>query len=163
MAGFEIATVAVAGGRLGLCPVPGGRGDYPGDLATVMAWAPRLVLTMLTEGELVRAGAAGLPSDLALRDIGWWHLPVADFAAESEALSRRWADVSGDARAILTGGEGVLVHCRGGCGRSGMAALRLMVEAGEDPDAALQRLRAARPCAVETEAQLRWATLRDQS
>ena len=50
-----------------------------------------------------------------------------------------------------------MIHCFGGCGRSGMAALRLMVEAGEDADEALERLRAVRPCAVETDAQLRWA------
>ena len=38
-----------------------------------------------------------------------------------------------------------------------MAALRLMVEAGEDGVAALARLREMRPCAVETEAQMAWA------
>ena len=38
-----------------------------------------------------------------------------------------------------------------------MAALRLMIEAGEKPDRALVRLRALRPCAVETEEQLYWA------
>jgi hypothetical protein len=32
-----------------------------------------------------------------------------------------------------------------------------MIAQGEDPDAALERLRHIRPCAVETEAQLRWA------
>jgi len=50
------------------------------------------------------------------------------------------------------------VHCRGGCGRSGMIALRLMIEIGEAADDALARLRAVRPCAVETPQQLRWAT-----
>jgi len=59
---------------------------------------------------------------------------------------------------LQTGGS-VLVHCKGGCGRSGMAALRLMVEAGEDPHLAFARLRDVRPCAVETEAQLAWAVL----
>jgi hypothetical protein len=39
-----------------------------------------------------------------------------------------------------------------------MAILRLMVESGEDPPAALARLRAVRPCAVETERQHCWAT-----
>lgn len=39
-----------------------------------------------------------------------------------------------------------------------MMLLRLMVEMGEDPDKALARLRHARPCAVETEAQMLWAT-----
>ena len=57
----------------------------------------------------------------------------------------------------LRGGGRVLVHCRGGCGRSGMVALRLMIEAGEAPDEALSRLRSVRPCAVETKAQMGWA------
>jgi hypothetical protein len=35
--------------------------------------------------------------------------------------------------------------------------LRLMIEAGEASDAALERLRKTRPCAVETDAQRRWA------
>ena len=39
-----------------------------------------------------------------------------------------------------------------------MAVLRLMIEAGEAPEVALPRLRAVRPCAVETEAQMTWAT-----
>lgn len=61
------------------------------------------------------------------------------------------------ALATLRNGGKVLAHCRGGCGRSGMAVLRLMVELGEAPDVALARLRDARPCAVETQAQLDWA------
>ena len=40
-----------------------------------------------------------------------------------------------------------------------MALMRLMVEAGEDADEALERLRAARPCAVEREAQRAWAAI----
>ena len=54
-------------------------------------------------------------------------------------------------------GRGVAVHCRAGIGRSGMVALRLMIEAGEAPDDALARLRTVRPCAVETTAQMHWA------
>ena len=61
------------------------------------------------------------------------------------------------AKALLAQGGRVLVHCFGGCGRSGMAALRLLVELGEDPDEALARIRAVRSCAVETEAQMAWA------
>ena len=45
----------------------------------------------------------------------------------------------------------------GGCGRSGTAVLRLMVEAGEEASVALGRLRAVRPCAVETPEQFAWA------
>lgn len=41
-----------------------------------------------------------------------------------------------------------------------MAVLRLMVEMDEAPEAALARLRAVRPCAVETVAQHDWAARR---
>ena len=41
-----------------------------------------------------------------------------------------------------------------------MIALRLMIEAGEAAGPALKRLRALRPCAIETEAQMDWALRR---
>ena len=58
---------------------------------------------------------------------------------------------------VLNDGGRVIVHCRGGCGRTGMAVLRLMVEAGEDGENALARLRTVRTCAVETIQQKEWA------
>ena len=156
MSGFGIAELAAGGGTLGLCPMPGRSGDYAADLAAIRRWAPGLVVTMATAAEL-ELSAAGLAGDLAAAGHVWRHLPVADFAAESVALLRGWRDVSAEARGLLAGGGRVLFHCLGGCGRSGMAVLRLMVEAGEAPEAALARLRRVRPCAVETDDQYRWA------
>lgn len=156
MAGFGIAELEVGGGWLGLCPMPGRSGDYAGDLAVVLGWGPVMVVTMVVEAELAM-GAAGLPADLRAAGIVWRHLPVADFAAESASLARDWDAVADEARAVLADGGRVLLHCMGGCGRSGMAVLRLMVEAGEAPEVALVRLRRARPCAVETGDQYDWA------
>ncbi len=65
--------------------------------------------------------------------------------------------ISTAAHADLARGGRVLAHCYGGCGRSGMVLMRLMVEAGEDADPALERLRDARPCAVEAKEQRAWA------
>jgi protein-tyrosine phosphatase len=50
-----------------------------------------------------------------------------------------------------------LVQCFGGCGRSGMVALRLMRRTGLPADLALSHLRAIRPCAIETTEQEHWA------
>ncbi len=158
MAEFKIADVQIWAGRLGICPLPGRGGDYAGDLAALLAWSPSLVLTMTEGAELDRAGAGALPGDLARAGIGWHHLPIPDFNAPPAATAARWPAASRAARDALARGGGVLAHCHGGCGRSGMAVLRLMVELGEAPDAALLRLREVRPCAVETDAQLAWAT-----
>ena len=48
------------------------------------------------------------------------------------------------------------IHCRAGLGRSGMIAARLLVERGMAPEQAIIEVRAARPGAIETEAQERW-------
>ncbi len=154
---LTIASLPVGGGLLALCPMPGRGGTYEADLRAVLAFGPALVLSMTTRAEMAAKGAAGLGEGLAGHGIAWRHLPVADFGVPGGDVAALWPGVAAEARAVLAGGGRVLVHCMGGCGRSGMALLRLMVGAGEDPQAALQRLRSVRPCAVETEAQFAWA------
>ncbi|WP_114283863.1 dual specificity protein phosphatase family protein [Candidatus Halocynthiibacter alkanivorans] len=154
---YEIAELRLGEGRLGICPMPGRGGDYGGDLLQLLNWAPGLVLTMTSQAELRSRGAADLGADLKRAGIGWHHLPVMDFGSQSERLQQGWAQASTEAHAVLADGGRVLAHCMGGCGRSGMALMRLMVEAGENADPALERLRDVRPCAVETEDQRGWA------
>lgn len=152
---FEIHALRVGGGDLALCPVPGRTGAYAADRDRVIAWRPALVVTLTAVSELERAGAADLPADLAAAGIGWRHFPVVDFGVPGEDAP--WEVLSQEVRGLLASRARVLAHCFGGCGRSGMVVLRLMVETGEGPDAALARLRAVRPCAVETVAQIAWA------
>ena len=156
MAEFEIFEMAVGGGVLALSPLPGRTRHYATDLARLLDWRPALVMTMCETHELERKGSGSLGADMAAHGIAWRHLPLPDYAAPGAELAG-WAEASGLALGLLAARRRVLVHCFGGCGRSGMAVLRLMVEAGEDGAAALARLRQARPCAVETDAQLAWA------
>ena len=152
-----IHALSVGGGILALCPIPGSDGDYNGDLEHIRGWAPAMVLTLTTELELFMAKAQSLGGDLQARGTRWVHLPVEDMGTPDADFMQRWAEVSGLARRALRGGGRVLVHCKGGCGRSGMVVLRLMIETGEEADEALRRLRALRPCAIETDDQLAWA------
>lgn len=155
---LTIADLPLGGGVLAISPMPGRNGTYQTDLRDLLAFRPRLVLTMTTGEELASKAAVTMPDDLARHDIDWLHLPIADFGAPDAATAALWPDASARAREVLAQGGKVLIHCMGGCGRSGTAALRLMVETGEDPAVALTRLRAVRPCAVETPEQYGWAT-----
>ena len=155
---FEIASLTAGAGWIGICPAPGRFGNYESDFNEIVTWGPRIVLSMTEEPELRRVGAAGFAEDLDRRGIGRIALPIRDFGAPTGTTACLWPESAGRVRAVLAQGGRVLVHCFGGCGRSGMAALRLLIETGETPEAALLRLRAVRPCAVETEAQMRWAT-----
>ena len=154
---FEIYPLAVLSGQLALSPLPGRSGDYTRDLQIIRAWRPALVMSMTEASEMAAHGAANLGDDLG--GARWRHFPIIDFGVpdDSPDVALEWSALASEALDILRGGGRVLIHCMGGCGRSGMAALRLMVLAGETPDDALTRLRVARPCAVETDAQRAWA------
>jgi ADP-ribosyl-[dinitrogen reductase] hydrolase len=82
--------------------------------------------------------------------LDWYHLPIRDVSIPSTAYETQWADVGEALRTRLLDGQAIVVHCRGGLGRTGLVAARLLIELGEKPATALQRVRAARPGAVET-------------
>ncbi|SDX49178.1 Dual specificity phosphatase, catalytic domain [Ruegeria halocynthiae] len=157
MSQLVIYALQVGGGTLALSSMPGRGGAYAEDLDLIAEWKPGIVISMTTEVEMIQDGARNFGADIQGRASRWVHLPIEDFGVpQTEALDV-WTDVSATARQALSGGGRVLAHCRGGCGRSGMVVLRLMVECGERPEDALKRLRALRPCAVETDAQMSWA------
>ena len=150
---LTIAELNVGEGVLGVSPCPGRAGFYEADLAAIQHWQPSLLVSFITTEDLERT-AASLGADLSQSGIQWAHLPTADY----DTPSAGWAEISALAHGELAKGHNVLLHCMGGCGRSGTAALRLMIEAGEAPEPALNRLRQARPCAVETPEQFLWAS-----
>lgn len=153
MAGFLISDLTLGAGIIGLCPIPGGGNVYAGDLTAALAWRPDRVMVLSEDAEL----HGPYMNDLSKNGIRWDHLPVADMGAPGADFMASWPAVSSRLHRGLEAGGRLLVQCYAGCGRSGAVVLRLMIEAGEAPYPALNRLRAARPCAVETEAQFRWA------
>lgn len=157
MSGFIIFALPVSEGILALAPMPGRGGHYAEDFAHLRDWKPALVMTLVTEAELVGHGAANLGNDIQDCGARWIHLSINDMGVPGPDQIEAWHQASKAALAALNGGGRVLLHCLGGCGRSGMAALRLMVESGEAPDTALARLRGVRACAVETDEQREWA------
>ncbi len=149
--------LSVSNGILALCRLPGATGAYSEDLQTIGEWKPGLVLSMTTQNEQAAVGAYRLGMDLQSMACRWIHLPVPDYSVPSAEVMANWPAASQAVRQALAGGGRVLVHCKGGSGRSGMAVLRLMIEGGEQPRSALERLRLVRPSAVETDEQLAWA------
>ena len=148
---FSISSLALRGGTLALCPLP----LTSADRAAVAAFAPDLVVSMTRSDEMESLGAGDLPGWFKAHGIGWRHFPVDDYAVPPDDAD--WNGLAQAVFSVLDRAGTVILHCRGGLGRSGMVALRLMIDSGEAPDDALTRLRAARPGAVETDAQFDWS------
>ncbi|MCR9149340.1 MAG: protein phosphatase [Rhodobacteraceae bacterium] len=153
---FGIATLTLEGGaRIGVCRLPGRGGRALEDLAAIRAWAPGIVVSLTEPAEMARHNMGDLAGLLARDGIAHASFPIRDFGVPRGMAG--WPALSARLHAVLDAGGAVLVHCYGGQGRSGMLVLRLMVERGRNPDAALADLRAVRPGAVETPAQEAWA------
>ena len=150
-------------GRIGvtLCP---GKTDPAGltgawardlnlDLDLIRRWGATAVVSLITDQEIDYLGVRDLPGAVRDRHMEWWHLPIEDGQPPGQEFEAAWA-VAGEAlRDRLRAGFDVLVHCKGGLGRAGTVAARLLVELGARPDYAILLVREARPHAIETPAQ----------
>jgi protein-tyrosine phosphatase len=74
----------------------------------------------------------------------WVHLPIPDVCPPDHRFEAEWAVAGPELRRIIRRGGSVLVHCRGGLGRAGTVAARLLVELGMEPAEAIAAVRQAR-------------------
>jgi ADP-ribosyl-[dinitrogen reductase] hydrolase len=120
------------------------------DLDAISDWGASAVVTLLEPKELMLLRVEGLGQEVSRRNMLWLHLPIVDVSIPSEKFEQAW-DVAGEElRSILRRKLDVLVHCRGGLGRAGTIAARLLVELGMEPKKAIASVRAACPGAIET-------------
>lgn len=153
-----------AGGRIGLTFCPGKSGDSLSgsnwkrdlelDLDVVAQWRADAVVTLIEAHEFKLLGVSSLGDQIRARGIEWYHLPITDAAPPDARFEQGWQTSGARLRGLLLQGGRVLVHCRGGLGRAGTVAARLLVELGVQPGEAVAGVRLARPGAIETPEQL---------
>ena len=141
-------------GRIGITLCPGKtdphgiagnwKRDLNRDLDVVRRWGATAVVSLITHRELDTLDVRDFPTAVPDRHMEWWHLPIPDGEPPGPDFEDAWR-VAGEAiRDRLRLGFDVLVHCKGGLGRAGTVAARLLVEFGERPGEAMRRVRAAR-------------------
>ena len=147
-------------GRVGITFCPGKydrhamSGEWDRDLALdldkIRDWGAAAVVTLLEPKELVLLRVERLGEEVLRRNMLWFHLPIVDVSIPDERFEKEWSLVGAELRSILRRGFDVLVHCRGGLGRAGTIAARLLVELGMEPNKAIASVREVRPGAIET-------------
>ncbi len=159
---LQIAEVLVGPGegRLGLTLCPGKKDshgnwdrDLREDLDAIRAWGATAVVTLIEDHEFRLLAIENLGSAVWQRGMDWLHLPIRDVDIPDAGFEQAWKTASVRLHRRLDAGERILIHCRGGIGRTGLVAGLILVERGFQPRDAINRIRAVRPGAIETRAQ----------
>jgi ADP-ribosyl-[dinitrogen reductase] hydrolase len=157
---LQIAVVFAPGvaGAIGLTLCPGKKDraggwnrDLDADIAAIRSWGAEIVVTLVEGHELRLLDVVALPQAVARHGMESIHLPIRDVSVPDAGFEEQWQAAGVKLRRVLRRGGSVLVHCRGGLGRAGMIAARLLVELGMTPEAAIRAVRDSRsPQAIET-------------
>lgn len=124
------------------------------DVDAIAAWGASAVVTLVEDHELKSLKVEGLGDAVRRRHMDWYHLPIVDVSTPCSRFETEWDEVGEGLRARLRDGFDLVVHCKGGLGRAGTIAARLLVELGADPADAIREVRTVRPGALETHGQV---------
>ena len=165
---LQIDSVGAGGlyGRIGITFCPGKKQAHAGtgawdrdlviDVGQIAIWGASSVVTLIEPHEIIALQVEALGDEVAAHHMEWHHLPIKDVSVPCAAFEKQWAEVGPLLRSQLRAGFNLLVHCKGGLGRAGTIACRLLIDCGWAPDEALAVVRAVRPGAVETMSQQRY-------
>jgi len=127
--------------------------DLALDLDAIRDWGAAAVVTLLEPKEFALLRVERLGEEVSRRNMQWFHLPIADTKIPDEQFDRKWDVAGAELCSILRRGSDVVVHCRGGLGRAGTVASRLLIELGMEPETAMAMVRTVRPGAIENDRQ----------
>lgn len=142
-------------GRLAIAARPRGS-DWLGD--ELRAWRKagvNVVVSLLTPDEENDLGLADEEKLSRAEGLHFHRLPIPDRGVPSSRSEL--ADLLHSVEDALQGGKSVTIHCRQGIGRSSLVAASLVLDAGETPDEACQKIAEIREAPVpETTEQCGW-------
>lgn len=165
---FQNTTLRITSPRslpgLGLSICPGKVDPYAGsgpcardlreDVQAIRDWGAAMVVTLMERHELKRLQVADLGKEVEAAGMEWRFWEIIDGSplvpASGSTEGDPWKKECAELLANLDSGKKMYVHCRGGLGRTGTLAARLLIEKGLLPEMAMEEVREARPGAIET-------------
>lgn len=118
------------------------------DVDKIAAWGCTVLVSLIEDHEIEELQITHV-AEVLNGKIAYYRLPIIDGSIPDSLWETAWHTIGTDLRQRLVDGEKLVIHYKGGLGRTGIIAARLLVEFGEDPESAILRVRAARPGAIE--------------
>jgi len=138
-----------------LTPCPGTQGESLTDsLKQLKEAGAKAVLTMMESDEMEKFGVTNLPKESKALGMEWFHLPIEDDHAPEEEFHESWTKNRKRILELLEESGSIVVHCKGGSGRTGLVAAQLLIETGISVQQAVDQVKACRPKAFSKSAHI---------
>jgi ADP-ribosyl-[dinitrogen reductase] hydrolase len=148
-------------GQLGMTFAPGKKahgidGHWDRDLVADLGrlrheYATDVLVSLIEDHELGKLHIQGLPATASDAGIALDRFAIPDGGVPADA--DQFAELVRRTVKRLEAGKTVVIHCRGGLGRTGVLAAACLRDLGVDADGAIGIVRAARPGTIENAAQ----------
>lgn len=135
--------------------------DLEIDARAIADWGAETWLNLMEESDIKDVSLDPVIFKNTVENLGikYLHFPIVDAGVPTQPDEKRWQEeISPFVLSELTQRKKVFVHCRGGLGRTGIIAARILFDAGvsNDADEIMKIVRTARNHAIENTAQERW-------
>lgn len=136
-------------GTLIFTPCPGSKGvSLPDSIGQLKAAGATAVITLMPTHELQQNDAERIDAVCEALGLAWYQLPIEDDCAPEQAFEAAFAEHKAAILALLQAGKKVIIHCKGGSGRTGLMAAILMTQLGYSPTEAQTLVQQLRPKAL---------------
>lgn len=154
---YDVLDIPQRPGHLIFTPCPGTRDARLSEaLATLKDAGANALITLMPDAELAANDASDLSAVCSEFGLEWLHLPIADEHVPLADFDAAWARHREDIAALLDSNATLSIHCKGGSGRTGLIAARILIELGVERETAVRNVQALRPKALQHPAHAGW-------
>ncbi|MDB4837402.1 tyrosine-protein phosphatase [Marinomonas sp.] len=134
------------GAKFIFTPCPGTKeADLPASIRTLKAAGADAIISLLPNSELTKLNVTELGVETAQQNMSWYQLPIEDDQAPEQPFFDAFESFKDELLEHLKSQKTMVIHCRGGTGRTGLMAAILLLESGYQWERAKTLIQSARP------------------
>lgn len=126
------------------------------DLDVISDFGADTLITLMEHSELTQLNVSELQRAASMRMPLWLHLPFPDGDVPDYHWLKQWQVIRLVLAKKLLEGKNIVIHCKGGLGRTGLVAGLLLKDAGLSAAEAVSLVRGCRPGTIENTGQERF-------
>lgn len=147
---FSILAMPDGAGSLIFTPCPGTQDEsLQQALGTLKNAGASAIVSLMSDAELTHNGVGELGQEVQAAGLARYQLPIEDDEAPDAEFETRWQKALPALSKLLDANRAIAIHCKGGSGRTGLVAAKLMIDRGVPRTRAVELVQQLRPRAIQ--------------